>query len=199
MTEILAEKLARLTPEQRALLLRSLKPTAAAPARAIARREDPSAPLPLSPAQQRNVEEAVQRKVLDRTQLIMDIFAARARTREGRLQVELAQLEYMLPRLAGKGILLSRLGPFYTLGKSNKSWRQKSSAGTLLGAEMDDEFREPGLQLPLKALKHILEKNGVEEIPLRGLQAPLDSQISVPTILAGPPFMEFHALYYWMD
>jgi GTP-binding protein HflX len=64
----------------------------------------------LSPAQQRNVEAAVGRKTLDRTQLILDIFARRARTREGRLQVELAQLDYLLPRLAGKGILLSRLG-----------------------------------------------------------------------------------------
>ena len=64
----------------------------------------------LSPAQQRNVEAAVGRKTLDRTQLILDIFARRARTREGRLQVELAQLDYLLPRLAGKGVLLSRLG-----------------------------------------------------------------------------------------
>ncbi len=64
----------------------------------------------LSPAQQRNLEQAVGRKTLDRTQLILDIFARRARTREGRLQVELAQLDYMLPRLAGKGVLLSRLG-----------------------------------------------------------------------------------------
>jgi GTP-binding protein HflX len=64
----------------------------------------------LSPAQQRNLEDGVGRKTLDRTQLILDIFARRARTREGRLQVELAQLDYMLPRLAGKGILLSRLG-----------------------------------------------------------------------------------------
>jgi GTP-binding protein HflX len=64
----------------------------------------------LTPAQQRNVEQAVGRKTLDRTQLILDIFARRARTREGRLQVELAQLDYLLPRLAGKGILLSRLG-----------------------------------------------------------------------------------------
>ncbi len=64
----------------------------------------------LSPAQQRNLEEAVGRKTVDRTQLILDIFALRARTREGRLQVELAQLDYILPRLAGKGILLSRLG-----------------------------------------------------------------------------------------
>ncbi len=50
------------------------------------------------------------RKTLDRTQLILDIFARRARTREGRLQVELAQLDYLLPRLAGQGVLLSRLG-----------------------------------------------------------------------------------------
>jgi GTP-binding protein HflX len=64
----------------------------------------------LSPAQQRNVEEMVGVKTLDRTQLILDIFAHRARTREGRLQVELAQLEYFLPRLAGRGALLSRLG-----------------------------------------------------------------------------------------
>ncbi|HEY7409213.1 MAG TPA: GTPase HflX, partial [Vicinamibacteria bacterium] len=65
---------------------------------------------PLSPAQQRNVEEVVGRKTLDRPQLILDIFARRARTREGRLQVELAQLDYLLPRLTGKGIMLSRLG-----------------------------------------------------------------------------------------
>jgi len=64
----------------------------------------------LSPAQQRNLEEAVGRKTVDRTQLILDIFARRARTREGRLQVELAQLDYLLPRLAGRGVLLSRLG-----------------------------------------------------------------------------------------
>jgi GTP-binding protein HflX len=64
----------------------------------------------LSPAQQRNLEQALERKTLDRTQLILDIFAKRARTREGRLQVELAQLDYLLPRLSGRGVLLSRLG-----------------------------------------------------------------------------------------
>jgi GTP-binding protein HflX len=64
----------------------------------------------LSPAQQRNLEEELGVKTLDRTQLILDIFAKRARTREGRLQVELAQLDYMLPRLTGKGVMLSRLG-----------------------------------------------------------------------------------------
>jgi len=64
----------------------------------------------LSPAQLRNLEEALDRKVVDRTQLILDIFARRARTREGKLQVELAQLKYLLPRLVGSGAALSRLG-----------------------------------------------------------------------------------------
>ena len=63
----------------------------------------------LSPAQLRNLVEATERKVLDRTQLILDIFAQRATSRAGRLQVELAQLQYMLPRLVGKNKALSRL------------------------------------------------------------------------------------------
>ncbi len=64
----------------------------------------------LSPSQQRNIEKIVQRRVIDRTQLILDIFARHAKTREGQLQVELAQLHYMLPRLAGHGIEMSQLG-----------------------------------------------------------------------------------------
>ena len=64
----------------------------------------------LSPTQQRNLERVLDVKILDRTQLILDIFARRARTREGQLQVELAQLNYMLPRLTGKGAAMSRLG-----------------------------------------------------------------------------------------
>jgi len=64
----------------------------------------------LSPSQQRNIERLVNTRVIDRTQLILDIFARHARTREGQLQVELAQLEYMLPRLAGRGIEMSQLG-----------------------------------------------------------------------------------------
>jgi GTPase len=64
----------------------------------------------LSPAQLRQLEERLDRKVVDRTQLILDIFARRARTREGKWQVELAQLKYLLPRLAGSGTALSRLG-----------------------------------------------------------------------------------------
>lgn len=64
----------------------------------------------LTPTQQRNIERVLDRRVIDRTQLILDIFARHARSREGQLQVELAQLTYMLPRLAGQRTELSRLG-----------------------------------------------------------------------------------------
>jgi GTPase len=64
----------------------------------------------LTASQQRNIEKVVNTRVIDRTQLILDIFAKHARTREGQLQVELAQLEYMLPRLGGRGIEMSQLG-----------------------------------------------------------------------------------------
>jgi GTP-binding protein HflX len=64
----------------------------------------------LSPAQARNLEQVCGRRVIDRSELILDIFARRARTREGQLQVELAQLQYLLPRLTGAGATLSRLG-----------------------------------------------------------------------------------------
>lgn len=62
----------------------------------------------LSPAQQRNIEDAVGAKTLDRTQLILDIFAQRAKSQEGKIQVELAQLRYLLPRLSGKGVMMTR-------------------------------------------------------------------------------------------
>ncbi|MFQ5834890.1 MAG: GTPase HflX, partial [bacterium] len=64
----------------------------------------------LTPSQQRNLEERIGVKIIDRAQLILDIFARRARSAAGKLQVELAQLSYLLPRLVGKGIILSRLG-----------------------------------------------------------------------------------------
>lgn len=64
----------------------------------------------LSPSQNRNLSAMFDARVIDRTQLILDIFAQRARSKEGKLQVELAQLQYLLPRLTGKGIELSRLG-----------------------------------------------------------------------------------------
>jgi len=64
----------------------------------------------LTASQQRNIENVVQARVIDRTQLILDIFATHARTREGQLQVELAQLDYLLPRLTGRGAEMSQLG-----------------------------------------------------------------------------------------
>lgn len=64
----------------------------------------------LSGTQQRNLEEIIGKKTIDRTQLILDIFARHAKSPEGKMQVELAQLEYLMPRLVGKGIILSRLG-----------------------------------------------------------------------------------------
>jgi len=64
----------------------------------------------LTPSQQRNIEAVVKTRVIDRTQLILDIFARHARTREGQLQVELAQMEYLLPRLTGRGVAMSQLG-----------------------------------------------------------------------------------------
>ena len=64
----------------------------------------------LSPTQIRNIESLTQVRAIDRTMLILDIFASRAKSKEGKLQVELAQLQYMLPRLTGKGTALSRLG-----------------------------------------------------------------------------------------
>lgn len=64
----------------------------------------------LTPTQIRNIEDATDVRVIDRTMLILDIFAQRARSKEGKLQVELAQLKYMLPRLTGKGAAMSRLG-----------------------------------------------------------------------------------------
>lgn len=64
----------------------------------------------LSPSQKRNLAHEIDARIIDRTQLILDIFAQRARSKEGKLQVELAQLQYILPRLAGQGTALSRLG-----------------------------------------------------------------------------------------
>lgn len=64
----------------------------------------------LSPSQVRNLSKNIDARIIDRTQLILDIFASRARSKEGKLQVELAQLQYLLPRLGGQGVQLSRLG-----------------------------------------------------------------------------------------
>ena len=88
----------------------------------------------LSPSQQRNLEKLLNARVLDRTALILDIFAQHARTREGRLQVELAQLEYRLPRLTGRGVELSR----------QAGGSRSASAGTAAGAGGAIGVRGPG-------------------------------------------------------
>ena len=81
----------------------------------------------LSPAQLRELQKRLDRKVVDRTQLILDIFARRARTREGKLQVELAQLKYLLPRLVGASAALSRLGG--GIGTQGP-WRNQARSGS---------------------------------------------------------------------
>ena len=80
----------------------------------------------LSPGQAKNLEEALDIKVVDRTALILDIFGRRARTREGKLQVELAQLEYRLTRLAGYRDYLSRLGGGIGAGGARRLWIERS-------------------------------------------------------------------------
>lgn len=78
----------------------------------------------LSPAQMRNLEDALDTKVMDRTMVILDIFASRATTSEGKIQVELAQLKYRAARLVGLRSSLSRLGGgIGTRGPGEKSWR----------------------------------------------------------------------------
>ncbi len=121
----------------------------------------------LTPTQQRNLEAAVEIKVIDRTQLILDIFARRARTAEGRLQVELAQLKYLLPRLAGKGISLSRLG---------------GGIGTRGPGETKLETDRRGIATRIKKLENDLEKVRTG----RALHREKRDAVPVPTVsLAG--------------
>ena len=105
----------------------------------------------LKPSQQRNIEEALGLAVLDRTQLILDVFATRASTNEGRLQVELAQLSYLLPRLQGMGKLLSRQGggigsrgPGESKLESDR--RRLRDRISLLGRELDQVARARSMQ-----------------------------------------------------
>ena len=121
----------------------------------------------LSPTQQRNLESAIGTKVIDRTQLILDIFARRARTAEGRLQVELAQLKYMLPRLTGQGTSLSRLG---------------GGIGTRGPGETKLESDRRRIAIRIKKLERDLEKVRTG----RGLHRQRRSAVPVPVIsLAG--------------
>ncbi len=117
----------------------------------------------LTPTQQRNLEAAVGIKVIDRTQLILDIFAKRARTAEGRLQVELAQLKYMLPRLAGQGTSLSRLG---------------GGIGTRGPGETKLESDRRRIAIRIKKLERDLEKVRTA----RGLHRENRNAVPVPTV-----------------
>jgi GTP-binding protein HflX len=101
----------------------------------------------LSGTQQRNLEEILDVKTIDRTQLILDIFAQRAHSKEGKIQVELAQLIYLLPRLTGKGIILSRLGGgIGTRGPGEKKLeadrRKIRDKITRLKRDLDDATRQ---------------------------------------------------------
>lgn len=97
----------------------------------------------LTPSQLRNVEEALGLKIVDRTQLILDIFARRARSREGQLQVELAQLNYLLPRLSGRGTRLSRLG---------------GGIGTRGPGEQQLEYDRRRIRARIRTLKRAIER-----------------------------------------
>ncbi len=117
----------------------------------------------LSPTQLRNLEDALPCAVVDRTQLILDIFARHARTREGQLQVELAQLEYMLPRLAGRGKAMSQLG---------------GGIGTRGPGETQLETDRRRIQRRLVLLRRELE--GVRKV--RALQRHRRESVPVPTV-----------------
>ena len=117
----------------------------------------------LTPTQLRNLEAALEGRVLDRTQLILDIFARHARTREGQLQVELAQLQYLLPRLAGKGRAMSQLG---------------GGIGTRGPGETKLETDRRGIQRRIDHLKRELE--GVRRV--RGQQRQRRESVPVPAV-----------------
>ena len=124
----------------------------------------------LTPSQQRNIEKIADARVIDRTQLILDIFARHARTREGQLQVELAQLEYLLPRLTGRGVQMSQI------------------AGTSAGARGPIGTRGPGeTQLETdrrkinRRIRHIQEQ--VENVRrVRAQQRQRRESVPVPTV-----------------
>jgi GTPase len=117
----------------------------------------------LTPTQLRNLEAALPCRVLDRTQLILDIFARHARTREGQLQVELAQLEYTLPRLTGRGKSMSQLG---------------GGIGTRGPGETQLESDRRRIQRRIDQLKHHL--NAVRRV--RGQQRRRREAVPVPTV-----------------
>lgn len=117
----------------------------------------------ISPAQQNNLEEIIPAKVIDRTRLILDIFAQRARTQEGKLQVELAQLKYLLPRLGGKGTALMQ---------------QKGGIGLRGPGETKLEYDKRRLRLRISKLEKEIEQVKKE----RSLRRQRRGQIPLPQI-----------------
>ena len=127
----------------------------------------------LSPSQQRNIEAEVDARVIDRTQLILDIFARHARTREGQLQVELAQLEYLLPRLTGRGVEMSQMG-----GRSQMGGTMGGRIGTRGPGETQLETDRRRI---FRRIRHI--KGQLEEVRrIRSQQRQRRETVPLPTI-----------------
>ncbi len=121
----------------------------------------------LSPSQQRNIENETDVRVIDRTMLILDIFAARARSGEGKIQVELAQLKYSLPRLGGKGAELSRLGGgIGTRGPGESKLESDRRHIRRRIQNLEEELVE--IKKRREHLRHRREKDGVETVAIIG-------------------------------
>lgn len=121
----------------------------------------------LSPSQLRNMEDETDVRVVDRTTLILDIFAARARTSEGKLQVALAQLRYSLPRLTGRGISLSRLGGgIGTRGPGETKLESDRRHIRRKIHNLEEELRE--MEQRRNALRARRKKNGTETVAIVG-------------------------------
>ena len=121
----------------------------------------------LTPSQQRNLEKLTKVRVIDRTMLILDIFAARARTSEGKLQVELAQLKYSLPRLMGQGQQLSRLGGgIGTRGPGESKLESDRRHIRRRIQKLEEELRQ--LEKRRAMLRNRREKDGVISVAIVG-------------------------------
>lgn len=121
----------------------------------------------LTPTEEKNLEEILGLKIIDRTTLILDIFAGRARTREGKLQVELAQMKYNLPRLSGEGVSLSRLGGgIGTRGPGEKKIETDRRRIRRRIYELEQEIDAIGRERQLR--RAVREKNRVKEVALVG-------------------------------
>lgn len=121
----------------------------------------------LTPSQQRNLEKFTGVRVIDRTMLILDIFAARARTGEGKLQVELAQLKYSLPRLMGQGLSLSRLGGgIGTRGPGESKLESDKRHINRRIQKLEEQLRE--LEKRRDLLRKRRKKDGVQTVAIVG-------------------------------